>query len=147
MDAYITTCGGDFKAATMAQDIPIKEQLQDVETEGSSVRMRQQSSGRIGDGKGGSRLNSTKVLSTRDDNDEKSVGYHRNMKLLQQALASFSFGLIGWYYPRYLIKHEEGIQHREVPYQKTSAGDLILDFMLNDPLVYPPTISCKFLTQ
>ena len=147
MDPFLTSCGGDIKAGTMAQDLPLKEQLQDVEAEGSSVRMRQQSSGRIGGGKEGSRLKSSKLLGTRDDIDEKSVGYYRNVKLLQQALASFSLGLIGWYYPRYLIEHEDGIQHREVPYQKTSAGDVILDFMLNDPLVYPPTISCKFFTK
>ena len=114
----------------------------DLENEGSSMRMRQ----------AGSRLTSSSTMSD-NSSDEQLQGKltkggiyhsHRSMILLQQTVLSFGFGLFGWYYPRYLIANETTIQHRKAPYQKTpSSGDVILDFLLNDPLVYPPTISCK----
>lgn len=34
-------------------------------------------------------------------------------------------------------------RNAQVPYQKTSSGDILLDFELNRPLIDPPTIPCK----
>ena len=134
---------------TMArQQQQLQLEQKDLENEGSSMRMRQA-------GGVGSRLTSSSTMSDNSSNEQPQQGKltkggnyqsHRSMILLQQSVLSFGFGLFGWYYPRYLIANETTIQHREAPYQKTSSssGDVILDFLLNDPLVYPPTISCKF---
>lgn len=65
-------------------------------------------------------------------------------RLVLQALLSVGFGLWGWYYPRYLIAHEQGILNRQVPYQTTAAGDVLLDLELNEPLVDSASISCKW---
>jgi hypothetical protein len=65
------------------------------------------------------------------------------LRLAKQAAAALLLALTGWYYPRYLIGKEDGIEHKIVPFQKTAAGDVILDFSLNEALVDPPTISCK----
>jgi hypothetical protein len=53
-----------------------------------------------------------------------------------------AFGLVGWYYPRYLIAYETAISTKAAPYQQTAAGDVLLDFTLNEAVVEPPTISC-----
>jgi hypothetical protein len=55
------------------------------------------------------------------------------------------FGVVGWYYPRYLIAHEQTIMHKAAPYQLTTSGDVILDFALNEKLVDPPTIPGKLV--
>ena len=68
-----------------------------------------------------------------------------SLRLAKQAAAALLLSLAGWYYPRYLIGKEDDIEHKIVPFQKTAAGDVILDFLLNEPLVDPPTISCKCL--
>jgi hypothetical protein len=65
------------------------------------------------------------------------------LRLAKQAAAALLLALTGWYYPRYLIANEDGIEHKIVPFQKTAAGDVILDFLLNEPLIDPPTIPCK----
>jgi hypothetical protein len=69
---------------------------------------------------------------------------HQYNRLVLQALWSVGFGLWGWYYPRYLIAHEEGILKRRAPYQRTAAGDAILNLELNEPLVDSPSITCKW---
>jgi hypothetical protein len=65
------------------------------------------------------------------------------LRLTKQAAAALLLALTGWYYPRYLIGSEDGIEDKTAPFQKTAAGDVILDFSLNEVLVDPPTISCK----
>lgn len=65
------------------------------------------------------------------------------LRLSKQAAAALLLSLTGWYYPRYLIGNEDGIEHKIAPFQKMAGGDVILDFSLNEPLVDPPTISCK----
>jgi len=62
--------------------------------------------------------------------------------LLQQLVVSLAFVLSAWYFPRYLIDSENGIENRPVPYQQTAAKDVLLDFELSQPLVDPPTIPC-----
>lgn len=56
---------------------------------------------------------------------------------------SLCFGLICWHYPRYLILSNQTIVLKTPPYQKTSAGDIIVDFTLNEKVSDPPIISCK----
>lgn len=61
-------------------------------------------------------------------------------KLAKQGAAASLLGFTGWYFPRYLVSHENGMIHKVPPFQTTAAGDVILDFMLNEPLVEPPTV-------
>jgi len=63
--------------------------------------------------------------------------------LVRQFIVSFLWALVGWYGPRYWIYHETEMAHKEPPYQKLNSGEVILDFTLSYPLVYPPTIPCK----
>jgi hypothetical protein len=65
------------------------------------------------------------------------------LRLAKQAAAALLLALTGWYYPRYLIGSEDSIEDKTAPFQKTAAGDVILDFSLNEVLVDPPTIPCK----
>jgi hypothetical protein len=67
--------------------------------------------------------------------------------LLKQAVAAVCFFLSGWYYPRYLIHAQDGIAETTPPYQQTKAGDIVLDFSLNESLVDPPTIPCTYDTE
>ena len=64
---------------------------------------------------------------------------------VQQAITAVVIFMAGWWIPRVLIAHETGIAHKVPPYQVTAAGDVILDFALNFPLVDPPTIPCAYL--
>eukprot|EP00538_Stauroneis_constricta_P006990 CAMPEP_0119546608 /NCGR_PEP_ID=MMETSP1352-20130426/956_1 /TAXON_ID=265584 /ORGANISM="Stauroneis constricta, Strain CCMP1120" /LENGTH=223 /DNA_ID=CAMNT_0007591329 /DNA_START=54 /DNA_END=722 /DNA_ORIENTATION=- len=52
--------------------------------------------------------------------------------------------LIGWYVPKYMLPSEDFIQQREIPYQKTAAGDVLLDLELNneaiEDMTIPPTL-------
>jgi hypothetical protein len=70
--------------------------------------------------------------------------HEHSVVMIRQLAVSLAFGVLGWYVPRYLIYHEQGIEKKQAPYQTTSAGDVILDFTLNQPLVDPPTISCTY---
>jgi hypothetical protein len=54
--------------------------------------------------------------------------------------------LLGAYGPKWLFwPSDDDLRARnaQVPYQKTSSGDILLDFELNRPLIDPPTIPCK----
>ena len=55
---------------------------------------------------------------------------------------SLILAVVGWYGPKFCLPSEMTLQARDIPFQKTSAGDVILDFELNRPLVDPPTIPC-----
>ena len=68
-------------------------------------------------------------------------------RLVQSNVAALALCLAGWYYPRYLNVTETTIATKVPPYQQTAAGDIILDFALNEPLVDPPTIPCKYKRQ
>lgn len=39
----------------------------------------------------------------------------------------------------------DSIRTQNIPYQTTKAGDILLDFNLNHPLIYPPTVSANLL--
>ncbi|KAL7572516.1 hypothetical protein ACA910_000340 [Epithemia clementina (nom. ined.)] len=63
-----------------------------------------------------------------------------------QAALALGFTMVGWYYPRYLIDQAlPEIAQKNVPYQTTQAGDVILDSVHNQPLIDPPTIPSSFL--
>jgi hypothetical protein len=75
------------------------------------------------------------------DPDEYPISIGCNKKrLFRSTMLSVLFAIFGWYYPRYLIAHETTIANKQAPYQETSTGDVLLDFLLNQPLVDPPTI-------
>ena len=64
--------------------------------------------------------------------------------LIRQASFTVLFVVVSWFVPRYMIATETTILHKaDIPYQETSAGDIILDEELNRPVVDPPTIPCK----
>ena len=48
--------------------------------------------------------------------------------------------------PVFASAENEAWRSQNIPYQKTAAGDVILDFELNHPLVDPPTITCKWIS-
>jgi hypothetical protein len=75
--------------------------------------------------------------------EDSFASEQEGLRLSKQAAAALLLALTGWYFPRYLLTHEDGIEHKIVPFQKTAAGDVILDFLLNQPLIDPPTIPCK----
>jgi hypothetical protein len=54
------------------------------------------------------------------------------------------FGLVSWHYPRYLILTDQYIITKTPPYQKTAAGDVIIDFTLNEKVSDPPIINCTY---
>ena len=48
----------------------------------------------------------------------------------------------GWFGPKvFFLPSPQEIASRPAPYQTTAAGDVILDFELDNPLVEPQTIS------
>jgi hypothetical protein len=51
---------------------------------------------------------------------------------------------VGWRLPKAVMDRDESLLSRPPPYQVTAAGDVLLDFTLNQPLVDPPTISCTY---
>jgi membrane-associated phospholipid phosphatase len=67
--------------------------------------------------------------------------------LLFQALGALCFALLGWYIPRGLIQQAAAdIVHKKIlNYQTTVAGDVILDALLNQPYIEPPTIPSHVL--
>jgi hypothetical protein len=65
--------------------------------------------------------------------------------LTKDAVAAVLVFLSGWFVPRYMVAHETSLGAKEPPYQVTAAGDVLLDFALNYPLVEPPMIPCTYL--
>lgn len=75
---------------------------------------------------------------------EEDIPSRSTPRLIHQTVLSICFALFGWYFPRYVIfKNAEHIGQGPIPYQKTSSGDVILDFQYNQPLIDPPTIPCE----
>lgn len=66
-------------------------------------------------------------------------------RIARPSAVSCIFALIAWHYPRSLVQKESSIASKVPPYQQTQAGDVILDFELNQPLVDPSTIPCKVI--
>lgn len=62
----------------------------------------------------------------------------------------FCFGVIvfaiGWFGPRYILQpyFASELETKPPPFQSTRAGDVIVDFLLNDALVEPASIPCTF---
>lgn len=81
----------------------------------------------------------------KNDGDENLTTNTTNRSLLVQACVIFVCTMLAWHVPRYYITFLP-VEHinRNIPYQKTTAGDVILDSELNQPLVNPPTVPCKF---
>jgi hypothetical protein len=51
---------------------------------------------------------------------------------------------VGWRVPKAIMDRDDRLLSRPPPYQVTAAGDVVLDFALDEPLVDPPTISCTY---
>lgn len=102
------------------------------------------------------RHSSSSVMPTNDNDDddddmdpaEKNKGQqslppHKARSLLAATAFWIAFAVFGWYFPRLLISWETSIQSKVPPFQETAAGDVILDFLLNQPLVRPATVDSK----
>eukprot|EP00934_Nitzschia_sp_Nitz4_P005738 Nitzschia sp. Nitz4//scaffold11_size288233//111000//111975//NITZ4_000764-RA/size288233-augustus-gene-0.131-mRNA-1//-1//CDS//3329534044//5728//frame0 len=80
-----------------------------------------------------------------------ALGASTRLSIRKRVLKSFvfscAFALFGWYYPRYLIANETTIATKVPPYQVTAAGDVILDFTLNDKAADPPMIPSDVLVH
>lgn len=88
----------------------------------------------------GAPLNSTADVTVM----ESLVTRSNQIRLMSRQLTlAVLLSLSGWYFPRNLISKENDIEFKPAPYQTTASGDVILDFTLNQPLVDPPTISCR----
>jgi hypothetical protein len=69
-------------------------------------------------------------------------------------LSCFVYGHIAWsvlflvagssIVPLFAAVEDESWRTYNIPLQKTAAGDIILDFQLDKPLVDPPTVPCKY---
>jgi hypothetical protein len=63
--------------------------------------------------------------------------------MLRSTILWVCFGLVAWHYPRYLLQSDQQIVTKTPPYQLTAAGDVIMDFTLNEKVSDPPIIPCK----
>lgn len=63
---------------------------------------------------------------------------------VSEAAAAVLIFVTGRFFPRYLIAHETVLGTKVPPSQVTAAGDVLLDFSLNHPLIEPPTIPCTY---
>jgi hypothetical protein len=66
----------------------------------------------------------------------------RNSDVRELAGGALLF-VTGWYGPRYLLLpylFAHRLDQNQPPFQTTKAGDVIVDFFLNQPLIDPPTI-------
>lgn len=77
------------------------------------------------------------LLSRREDAVLPSV-------MIRSTFLWLSFGFFAWQYPRYLISTDKYILKKTPPYQKTFAGDVILDFSLNEKVSDPPIIPSAY---
>jgi membrane-associated phospholipid phosphatase len=80
------------------------------------------------------------------DNDAVMI-LPEEVRLLLQAMGALCFAWLGWYIPRFMIQNAAAdIIHKKVlNYQTTAAGDVILDALLNQPYIEPPTIPSHVL--
>lgn len=64
-------------------------------------------------------------------------------RILRSTLFWVSLGMWGWWFPKYLVPiFDKSILFKTPPFQVTAAGDVILDFTLNEKVADPPIISC-----
>ena len=92
------------------------------------------------------RTPSSGLSSTATHTDHRRTGgllrQPRTILLIREASVAITIFLVGWFLPRYMIAHERVLATKQVPFQVTAAGDVLLDFALNHPLIDPPTIPC-----
>jgi hypothetical protein len=70
---------------------------------------------------------------------------HRNEAVgLFELVVSLGWGLVGWNLPRWWIEQgSEAILRKDLSTVYQTVGDaVIVDFLLNKPLVEPPTVPC-----
>lgn len=65
--------------------------------------------------------------------------------LTRKFIFSLLLSIVAWYGPKQYAAHENHIAKKKIPVQKTQQGEIVLDALLNQPLVNPPTIPCAFL--
>ena len=71
-----------------------------------------------------------------------SSSSNKNKVVGKDLLISFVICMSGWFGPKvFFLPSPQEIASRPAPYQTTAAGDVILDFELDNPLVEPQTIS------
>jgi hypothetical protein len=78
-----------------------------------------------------------------DHNDNKQRLRPRNNSDVRELAIGVLMFVTGWYGPRYILLpylFAASLDQNPPPFQTTKAGDVIVDFLLNQPLVDPPTI-------
>jgi hypothetical protein len=85
----------------------------------------------------------TSALYYRNGQQQQQQQQQNNWWRLQVAISLVVFW-VGWRVPKSIMDRDDSLVHRPAPYQVTAAGDVLLDFALNEPLVDPPTISCTY---
>jgi hypothetical protein len=86
--------------------------------------------------------------------DSASQSSSSIMNPIENNINCFVYGHIAWsalffvagssLVPLFAAVEDESWRTLNIPYQKTAAGDIILDFQLNKPLVDPPTVPCTY---
>jgi hypothetical protein len=81
-------------------------------------------------------------------NNGTSIGKNqqsKNKPLGKDVIISFIICITGWFGPKiFFLPSPKALAARQAPYQMTAAGDIILHFELNDPLVEPQTIPREY---
>ena len=81
----------------------------------------------------------------KDNTDNDTLSQEENMQMYGHVALSFLFLMAASsIVPFFASAEDEAWRSKDIPYQKTAAGDVILDFELNYPLVDPPTVTCKW---
>lgn len=76
---------------------------------------------------------------------DADLSQEENVQVCAHVALSFLFLMAGAsIVPMFAAADDESWRSQNIPYQKTAAGDVILDFELNHPLVDPATVPCTF---
>lgn len=97
------------------------------------------------DDKGALLMNASKVQASINVHTIGTTS-HGALDLVRQLVLAVALLQAGYSIPRYFMIHDvANLANRSAPFQVTVAGDVILDFALNQPLIDPPTIPCMFV--
>lgn len=88
--------------------------------------------------------NNNSSTSGKDNEVNDTLSKEENIQMYGHVALSFLFLMTASsIVPFFASAEDEAWRSKNIPYQKTAAGDVILDFELNHPLVDPPTVTCK----
>lgn len=106
-----------------------------MDEDARQLKLRMQRTVSMGDGL----VPNDSALSNRARKEDTNL-----LPMIRATFVWLCFGLIAWHYPRYLLLTENDIIEKPPPYQLTAAGDVILDFTLNEKVSDQPIIPCTY---